>query len=42
MDRCIELFPRLGERMSQEGGTLSGGEQQMLAIARVHSWPSPR
>lgn len=29
------LFPRLGERMKQEGGTLSGGEQQMLAIARA-------
>jgi branched-chain amino acid transport system ATP-binding protein len=34
MERCIELFPRLGERLGQEGGTLSGGEQQMLAIAR--------
>jgi len=33
--RCVELFPRLGERLSQEGGTLSGGEQQMLAIARA-------
>ena len=31
----IELFPRLGERMRQEGGTLSGGEQQMLAIGRA-------
>jgi len=29
------LFPRLGERMQQLGGTLSGGEQQMLAIARA-------
>jgi branched-chain amino acid transport system ATP-binding protein len=29
------LFPRLGERMAQEGGTLSGGEQQMLAIGRA-------
>jgi branched-chain amino acid transport system ATP-binding protein len=29
------LFPRLGERMPQEGGTLSGGEQQMLAIGRA-------
>jgi branched-chain amino acid transport system ATP-binding protein len=29
------LFPRLGERMKQEGGTLSGGEQQMLAIGRA-------
>jgi branched-chain amino acid transport system ATP-binding protein len=33
--RCIELFPRLGERLRQQGGTLSGGEQQMLAIARA-------
>ena len=33
--RCVQLFPRLGERLSQEGGTLSGGEQQMLAIARA-------
>jgi branched-chain amino acid transport system ATP-binding protein len=29
------LFPRLNERVSQRGGTLSGGEQQMLAIARA-------
>lgn len=35
LDRCVELFPRLGERIKQEGGTLSGGEQQMLAIARA-------
>jgi branched-chain amino acid transport system ATP-binding protein len=33
-DRNYELFPRLAERRRQEGGTLSGGEQQMLAIAR--------
>jgi branched-chain amino acid transport system ATP-binding protein len=31
----VELFPRLGERIGQAGGTLSGGEQQMLAIARA-------
>jgi len=31
----VDLFPRLGERMKQEGGTLSGGEQQMLAIGRA-------
>jgi branched-chain amino acid transport system ATP-binding protein len=31
----IELFPRIGERLTQEGGTLSGGEQQMLAIGRA-------
>ena len=30
-----EMFPILGERKNQEGGTLSGGEQQMLAIARA-------
>ncbi len=34
LDRVFELFPRLKERMSQKAGTLSGGEQQMLAIAR--------
>lgn len=32
---CIELFPFLKERMDQKAGTLSGGEQQMLAIARA-------
>jgi len=34
IDRCFELFPRLKERAKQLGGTMSGGEQQMLAIAR--------
>lgn len=34
MAGVFELFPRLGERKSQRAGTLSGGEQQMLAIAR--------
>jgi len=34
MDYAFSLFPRLKERVSQKGGTLSGGEQQMLAIAR--------
>jgi branched-chain amino acid transport system ATP-binding protein len=34
-DRVFELFPRLGERRKQAGGTLSGGEQQMLAIGRA-------
>ncbi len=33
--RVFELFPRLKERQHQRGGTLSGGEQQMLAIARA-------
>ncbi|NDR59451.1 ABC transporter ATP-binding protein [Aliiruegeria sabulilitoris] len=35
LDRLYDLFPRLGERSKQEGVTLSGGEQQMLAIARA-------
>jgi branched-chain amino acid transport system ATP-binding protein len=35
IDRIYELFPRLGERKHQEGTTLSGGEQQMLAIGRT-------
>jgi branched-chain amino acid transport system ATP-binding protein len=35
LDRVYELFPRLEERLSQAGGTLSGGEQQMLAIGRA-------
>ena len=33
--RCLELFPRLRERARQRAGTLSGGEQQMLALARA-------
>jgi branched-chain amino acid transport system ATP-binding protein len=35
MEWCYELFPRLKERLSQLSGTLSGGEQQMLAMARA-------
>lgn len=35
LKRIYDLFPRLKERSSQRGGTLSGGEQQMLAIARA-------
>jgi branched-chain amino acid transport system ATP-binding protein len=34
-DRVFTLFPRLKERLTQRGGTLSGGEQQMLAIGRA-------
>lgn len=34
METVFELFPRLKERLTQKGGTLSGGEQQMLATAR--------
>jgi branched-chain amino acid transport system ATP-binding protein len=35
LDRVLALFPRLQQRLTQRGGTLSGGEQQMLAIARA-------
>ncbi|TLM99125.1 MAG: ABC transporter ATP-binding protein [Actinobacteria bacterium] len=35
LDRVFELFPRLKERIAQKGGTLSGGEQQMLAMGRA-------
>jgi len=35
MEKALHLFPRLRERINQKGGTLSGGEQQMLAIARA-------
>jgi branched-chain amino acid transport system ATP-binding protein len=34
--KAVEAFPRLGERLSQTAGTLSGGEQQMLALARSY------
>jgi branched-chain amino acid transport system ATP-binding protein len=35
LERALTLFPRLKQRIGQRGGTLSGGEQQMLAIARA-------
>ena len=35
MDRVFELFPRVKERLTQTAGTLSGGEQQMVAMARA-------
>ncbi|WP_293153262.1 MULTISPECIES: ABC transporter ATP-binding protein [unclassified Microcoleus] len=35
MEKALNLFPRLRERISQKGGTLSGGEQQMLSIGRA-------
>jgi branched-chain amino acid transport system ATP-binding protein len=34
-ERMLELFPRLRERLTQKAGTMSGGEQQMLAVARA-------
>jgi len=35
MDRVFEMFPRVKERLSQKAGTLSGGEQQMVAVGRA-------
>ncbi len=35
IERCFDLFPRLKQRRAQQAGTLSGGEQQMLAISRA-------
>ncbi len=35
LDYCFNLFPRLKERLKQQAGTLSGGEQQMLALSRA-------
>jgi branched-chain amino acid transport system ATP-binding protein len=35
LERVLALFPRLGERLSQKAGTLSGGEQQMVAMGRA-------
>jgi branched-chain amino acid transport system ATP-binding protein len=34
--KAVDIFPRLGERLSQRAGTMSGGEQQMLAVARAY------
>ncbi len=36
IDRATQTFPRLGQRLNQVAGTLSGGEQQMLALARAY------
>ncbi len=36
LDRAVDAFPRLGQRMGQIVGTMSGGEQQMLALARAY------
>ena len=35
LEQVLEIFPRLKERLDQRGGSLSGGEQQMLAIGRA-------
>jgi branched-chain amino acid transport system ATP-binding protein len=36
VEKAVSAFPRLGERLSQQAGTMSGGEQQMLALARAY------
>ncbi len=41
IERCVEAFPILGERLNQRAGTMSGGQQQMLAMARAYA-RSPR
>jgi branched-chain amino acid transport system ATP-binding protein len=41
VERAVAAFPRLGERLGQAAGTMSGGEQQMLALARAYI-QSPR
>jgi branched-chain amino acid transport system ATP-binding protein len=41
VDRAVDAFPRLGERRAQIAGTMSGGEQQMLAVARAYVQPAP-
>jgi branched-chain amino acid transport system ATP-binding protein len=40
LERVVAAFPRLGERLDQAAGTLSGGEQQMLALGRAHARPT--
>ena len=40
LERVVGAFPRLGERLDQQAGTLSGGEQQMLALGRAHARPT--
>ena len=41
VERAVGAFPRLGERLSQMAGTMSGGEQQMLALARAYAQRAP-
>jgi len=41
IDRAVSAFPKLGQRMQQVAGTMSGGEQQMLALARAYAHHSP-
>jgi branched-chain amino acid transport system ATP-binding protein len=41
IERALQAFPRLGERLGQVAGTMSGGEQQMLALARAYVRQAP-
>jgi branched-chain amino acid transport system ATP-binding protein len=41
IEQATAAFPKLGQRLSQAAGTLSGGEQQMLALARAHVQQAP-
>jgi branched-chain amino acid transport system ATP-binding protein len=41
IERAVSAFPRLGERLGQQAGTMSGGEQQMLALARAYAQQAP-
>jgi branched-chain amino acid transport system ATP-binding protein len=41
LERAVDAFPRLGQRLAQIAGTMSGGEQQMLALARAYARRSP-
>jgi branched-chain amino acid transport system ATP-binding protein len=41
IERALNAFPRLGERLYQVAGTLSGGEQQMLALSRAYAQRAP-
>ena len=38
VDRVLAIFPKLGQRLDQAAGTLSGGERKMLAIGRALAW----
>jgi branched-chain amino acid transport system ATP-binding protein len=41
IERAVSAFPRLGERLGQLAGTMSGGEQQMLALSRAYAQQAP-
>src|SRR5439155_23951463 len=41
IERAVDVFPRLADRLEQSAGTMSGGEQQMLALARAYISDAP-